>query len=264
MQKYNQSRPDRRAGNCVNRERRYDADKKFDGRSNNAHQKDKRESFTGKPRYVKKPYNTCKKEERNPLKTIPPFMIPRINKTASDKTSIYEEGGAYEFANGICIRGNSKLIVNQCGKAKRPIYVYNPHNYKIFKSHKRSLLFFAQNGDYIISESHKIGMNESDFAYLSLYIFKVTNVHRTDKASENVLIPVVRATRKIQNKMVPPRTEINTNNPYIMMLLREILNDAKLDFLMDSVALALDKSNQTKTTYVSYHNSPMADKYKNA
>lgn len=263
-------RPNHRAGNCV-KPRRTNTNPRQNNNQDrqpyagsNRPQPYKKFDSSRKPQMHRDSHDTRRPQAPRPQRPkfdkVPEFMIPTITATSSNKMSLSEDGGAFEYnsARSLAIRGNSKVICASNGSRKRPIYVYTPIDFRPGKGRTKSMMFFAQKGDYVISESHKISKYEGDAAFISVFIFRVVKDEFTSKLKMEL---EERCCLKLPTQVAGLNTEINSRNSRVMKEIRDFLFEKKLECLIDAVCAAIDKSNQVQTTYSFYHSSKLASQF---
>lgn len=276
-------RPDRRAGNCVHRrgENSNHQPKKYpDGKyerkdsaygadRNRSYSRDRSSQTDNRPRQssgFRKPMNKSRNPRQGknkPRVDIPSFMIPKINTTVQNRFTVFEEGGAFEVSNGICVKGNSKIIMTGGQRPKRPIYVYNKRKIAGSSSFGRSMLFHIHNGDLVIAESHMIGKTVGTSpSFISVFVFRAayyTDQHGTRRPRYDL---VARVSKRFETTELLTKIGFISTDPALMKIVRDQLYDVHYEYLTEMVGKAIDKSNSQETSYTYYHNSKLADKMK--
>lgn len=277
----NTGRPDRRAGNCVNRRNERPNQQPSNRPEGRYERKDNTSAYRGRLDSNRKPYQrdqsttreyrpkqTDRRDSRNdrrdkpqkPKVIIPPFMKPFINETVQHRFTTFEDGGAFAISNDICTRGNSKIVLSPNGTPKRPIYVYAKKKFSVAGSHKRSMLFYIHNGDMVISESHMIGESLDKPSFISVFIFRAVYGQFEPKHPRYDLI--ARISKRLETTEGMMKYGISSSNPAIMKIVRDQLYDSHIENLTELVGRAIDKSNSPETSYTYYHNSKLADEMK--
>jgi len=242
MEKFETARPNKKAGNMVTGFTKKGSSKKV--KSGN-----------------KTPNSKPKKKKEF---TIPKFLQPGFTTTASGKLALAESGGIKDTTREGLISGNSFIVTSKNGAPKKPIYIFKKKSFMENVSHKKSMLFEAKHSDYVIAEAHRNYIDDESYGSFSLIIYQVTKDWNSDKNPKPfVLRPVFKLYRKFLSSDEITKTlltnVISSSNKGFMSFVEEEVSKKKLDFLMDGVKAAIDKSNERETSYSWFHGSKLAD-----
>lgn len=242
MEKFEAVRPNKKAGNIIT-------------------------NFTKKGSF-KKVKNGNKTPNSNPKKkkefTIPKFLQPEFIKTASDKLALAESGGIKDTSREGLISGNSFIVTSKNGAPKKPIHIFKKKSFMENVSHKKSMLFEAKHSDYVIAEAHRNYIDDESYGSFSLIIYQVTKDWSSEKNPKPfVLRPVFKFYRKLTSSeeitQSLQKNIICSSNKEFMKFVEAEVTKKKLDFLLDAIEAAINKSSERETTYYWFHGSKLAD-----
>ena len=196
--------------------------------------------------------------------TIPKFLQPEFIKTASDKLALAESGGIRDTSKEGLISGNSFIVTSKNGASKKPIHIFKKKSFMENVSHKKSMLFEAKHSDYVIAEAHRNYIDDESYGSFSLIIYQVTKDWSSDKNPKPfVLRPIFKLYRKLlSSDEVTKYLQtgiICSSNKGFMKFVEDEVSKKKLDFLLDAIEAAIDKSSERETTYCWFHGSKLAD-----
>lgn len=196
--------------------------------------------------------------------TIPKFLQPEFIKTASDKLALAESGGIKDTSREGLISGNSFIVTSKNGAPKKPIHIFKKKSFMENVSHKKSMLFEAKHSDYVIAEAHRNYIDDESYGSFSLIIYQVTKDWNSEKNPKPfVLRPIFKFYRKlISSEEITQSLQKNiicSSNKEFMKFIEAEVTKKKLDFLLDAIGAAIDKSSERETTYYWFHGSKLAD-----
>jgi hypothetical protein len=210
-----------------------------------------------------------KSDNKKQLK-LPSFMEPSITISASNKAVFHEEGGSDKTLTGY--RGSAKILCSYCGKSKRPIYVFRKRKFESTDIHKKSLVFFVQKGDYIISTSFR-SITEQIPGLISVGIYNIVRdnknrgrfpkgkkVSRMQPIIKHTIIVSFPYTSSHGQEMFTEHGNKMGITQYFEEQLDKQLTFRNLNCLKNAILVAINKMCSDETTYSYYHNSTLARK----
>lgn len=203
---------------------------------------------------------------------LPKFMYPNIIYTASNKMAFCEEGGSNTQTG--TLKGYSKIICSCKGESKRPIYMFKPRSFDSADNHKKSLVFYAAEGDYIISVACR-GITEKIPGLISIAIYSIV---KYSKKSDGNKPPISMYKPSLKHSFIfsfPEQSEQGNEmralygnklmglTNYFTHTLCTVLSDKHLKFLEKPICSAITRANADKTEYSYFRNASGLNKITN-